>query len=255
VKRRSVANRGDGCGGDQRPDSGDFAQAPAGLVVVANPLDLLGGHRDVALQLLPLDPEPRQQDAHARGQSVVGILQQARHLVAQLRRSATEGDASFQQKAANLVDDCRAPCDEPVAHPVQRLQVQLLVGLDGHEAHVLPRYRLGDGFGIEKVILVRLEKGLHELRRNQPRIMSLPSQRRPKEMRSGTGFHADQGGLEVGGVGQQLRAGELFADHHLATLIKRHQMKGRFPQINADGSDMHKMILRCKLLLNHPTAG
>ncbi len=51
---------------------------------------------------------------------------------------------------------------------MQRFQIELVIGLDRHKAHVLPRDRLGDSFGVEKVVLVRLEKGFYELRRNQP---------------------------------------------------------------------------------------
>jgi hypothetical protein len=39
---------------------------------------------------------------------------------------------------------------------VKRLQIELIVGLDRHEAHVLSLHRFGDRFSIEKVVLVRL---------------------------------------------------------------------------------------------------
>src|SRR3954452_9894382 len=55
---------------------------------------------------------------------------------------------------------------QSVANAMQRLQVELIIGLDRHEAHVLPRHRFGDCFGIEEVVLVRLEKRLYELRRD-----------------------------------------------------------------------------------------
>jgi hypothetical protein len=46
---------------------------------------------------------------------------------------------------------------------VQRLQVQLVIGLDRNEPHVVPIDRFGNRLGIEEVVLVRLHKGLHEL--------------------------------------------------------------------------------------------
>ncbi|HWR16059.1 MAG TPA: hypothetical protein VN577_14625 [Terriglobales bacterium] len=69
-----------------------------------------------------------------------------------------EGDAAFEQEAAHLVDERRASMHETIAHAVHGLQIQLLVGLDGHEAHVLPRHGFGDGLGVE-LFLFDLRKG------------------------------------------------------------------------------------------------
>lgn len=50
-----------------------------------------------------------------------------------------------------------------------------------------------------KVVLVRLHKRLHELRRDQPGVVALLLQRPSEEMRSGTRFEADQRSLHVRG--------------------------------------------------------
>src|ERR1035441_8682299 len=81
-------------------------------------------------------------------------------------RSLGEGDAALEEEAADLVDHRRTALSQPVAHPVESLQVELFVGLDGNKPHVLPRNRFGDGLRVEKVVLVRLEKWLYELRRD-----------------------------------------------------------------------------------------
>jgi hypothetical protein len=76
-----------------------------------------------------------------------------------------------------VVDDRRAPRDEPVSNPVDRLQVQLVVRLDRDEAHVLALDGLSHGFCIHEVVLVRLHKGLHELSCDQPHVMAFLPQR------------------------------------------------------------------------------
>lgn len=43
---------------------------------------------------------------------------------------------------------------------------ELFVGLDGNKPHVLPSNGFRDGLGVKEVALVRLEKWLHELRRD-----------------------------------------------------------------------------------------
>ena len=95
---------------------------------------------------------------------------------------------------------------QPVAHPVHGLQVELLVGLDGNKTHVLARHRFGDRFGIEEVVLVRLEEGFDELRRDESHVVPLLAQCGADKVRTGTGFDADQRRLQVRGVGQQLLA-------------------------------------------------
>src|SRR5512135_3642705 len=52
---------------------------------------------------------------------------------------------------------------QPVPHSMQCLPVELIIRLNGHEAHVLTWHSFGDGLGIEKVILVRLEEGFYKL--------------------------------------------------------------------------------------------
>ena len=55
--------------------------------------------------MLPLLPEKIEQAAQARREVLLGILQNLRHLVAEVRRSLAEDDATLQQKGTQLV--CR----------------------------------------------------------------------------------------------------------------------------------------------------
>ena len=116
-------------------------------------------------------------------------------------------------------------------------------GLDLHKAHVLFGHGFGDRFGIDEVVLVRLAVRLHKLRRNESHLVSLFSQCGAHKVRSRAGFQADQRGRQVGSVGQQLRARELLAKQNLAALSQCNQVKGGLAQIDADGCDVHAMIL------------
>ncbi len=63
--------------------------------------------------------------------------------------------------------------------------------LNRHKAHVLAIYGFGDRFGIEEVVLVRLQERFDELRWNQSRVMPLLAQCSRQEMRSRAGLKPD----------------------------------------------------------------
>jgi hypothetical protein len=87
---------------------------------------------------------------------------------------------------------------------MNRLQVQLIVRLDRNKPHVLPLHGFSDRFGIHEVVLVRLHEWLHKLRRDQSNVVALLPQCPSEEVRSRTGFQADQRSLHVRCVRQQL---------------------------------------------------
>src|SRR5208283_1680439 len=128
--------------------------------------------------------------AYARD-ALLGIFQQRGRRVAQVGRAFGEDDTALQQEAAYWVDHRSATMHQPVANAVQGLQIELIVGLDRHAAHVLTRYSLGDCLCIDTVVLVRFHEGLHELCRYQPDVMALIAQSRTDEMCPGTGFDAN----------------------------------------------------------------
>src|SRR4029077_9590496 len=113
----------------------------------------------------------------------ISVLEDLGHRQLQLGRCLREGHATLQQEGSQLVDYGRSTGDKPVAYTMHRLEIKLVVRLDRNETHVLPVYRLGDGFGIEEVVLVRLHEWLHELGRNQLHVMALFAQHTSKEVR------------------------------------------------------------------------
>src|SRR5262249_4421185 len=94
-------------------------------------------------------------------------------------------------KKADLIDDASALTDQPLTHPVERLQIELLGGLCCDELHRRALHRLGDRFGVPEVILLSLRIRAHVLRRHQPRVVSEHLQLAAEMMRTHASFHAD----------------------------------------------------------------
>lgn len=133
-----------------------------------------------------------EQVAHLGGEVLLGIFQQIRHPLTQAQRPSIERDPALQQETTDLIDDLGAVVHQSFAHPVQPLYVQLVLGLDGNEPHVVARYRFGNRLRIKVVVLVRLAIGFDELPGNQPRLVPLLAPRTSQAVRTTAGFDADQ---------------------------------------------------------------
>jgi hypothetical protein len=148
--------------------------------------------------------------------------------------SLSQSDSTFEQQTTNLVDDGRAAHDPALTHPVQRLHIQLLIGLDRHKAHRWSCHGLCDGLCIDVVVLVRLHVRLHILGWHQSHLVALAAQRPAEQMCAAASFHANQVDLQVRGEAQQLRARKLLAHHNFATPVLTNHMKDGLAKINAD---------------------
>ena len=69
-------------------------------------------------------------------------------------------DPTFQKKATNLIDHCGPLTNKALPHPVQRLQIQLLVGFGWNKASCRPLHGLSYRMSISEIILVPLPKRL-----------------------------------------------------------------------------------------------
>ena len=76
------------------------------------------------------------------------------------------GDAAFQHEGTDLIDDAGALRDQPLAHPMQSLEVELIGRLGGDELHRWPLHRFGDRFGIVEVVLLAPRVRSHVLCRH-----------------------------------------------------------------------------------------
>ena len=87
-------------------------------------------------------------------------------------QSLPNDDAALQQKAADLIDHRSPLADKARPHPVQRLQIELLIGLGWNKARRRSLHGLGYSMSISKVILVSLPKRLRIGRRNLLHVMA-----------------------------------------------------------------------------------
>jgi hypothetical protein len=77
-------------------------------------------------------------------------------------------------------------------YPVDRLQIELVVCLDRHKAHVLATTALAIASASQEVVLVRFDEWPYELSRNQPDVMALCSQCSAQKMSSGARLQPDK---------------------------------------------------------------
>ena len=173
AERGAVPNGGNQSGRNNGPDAWDLPSATATCVARSNLLKPVGQFIDLLFDCLPLVPQNADHVAHHSCQRVLCVLQNISHRGLQLRRLLRKHHAAFKQKRPYLVDDRRAPGDQPITNPLHRLQVEQVIRLDRDKAHVLALGRFGNRFCIDEVVLVGLHKWLHELRRDKTHIMSL----------------------------------------------------------------------------------
>jgi hypothetical protein len=83
---------------------------------------------------------------------------------------------------------------QPLAHPMQRLQIQLLRRLGRHELHRRALHRFGNRFSIIEVVLLSLAVGADIFGRHQPGIVTKRCEFAAQVMCADAGFHADQAG-------------------------------------------------------------
>ena len=88
--------------------------------------------------------------------------------------------------------------DQPLAHPVQCLQVELIGGLRSDEPHRRTLHCLGDRFCIAEVVLLSLAVGTDLFRRHQPSIVTKRLKFATEMIRADAGFHANQARWHVG---------------------------------------------------------
>ena len=135
---------------------------------------------------------------HARRQHVRALGKDVRQFRAQEAGTLSYRDPALQQEGANLVDDAGALADQPLTHPMQRLQVELLGCLGGNKFHRRTLYRLRNRFAVAEVILLSFCIRPDVFRRHQPRIMAERLQFAAQVMCTNTSFHPDQARWHVG---------------------------------------------------------
>ena len=159
------------------------------------------------------------------------------------------GDPAFQHEGTNLVDDAGALRHQPLAHPMQRLQIQLLRGLGRHELHRRALHGFGNRFGIIEVVLLSLAIGADIFGRHQPGIVTQRCEFAAQMMRADAGFHADQARWYIGEPRFHLATRPLLPQHDGAARIVAHDVERVLADIDADHGDRGIGCLRHGVLL------
>jgi len=105
-----------------------------------------------------LAPETRQ----------ASLFDRCRGLGREAPGSLRQDDAIFGKEAAGVIDERRALDDQPLANPMQRLQILLIRRFDRNVAHRRACRRLVNGFRVDGVVLRAPHEGLYETRIDQP---------------------------------------------------------------------------------------
>lgn len=112
-----------------------------------------------------------QQERRAGAQRIRAGIQQFNEQEEQSGVALCHDMSALQQEAPDLVGQRGAPADQASAHPVQSLNVELLLALEFDEAHGRPGRRFGDRFGIPIVVLLSFDLGPYIFRRHQPYLV------------------------------------------------------------------------------------
>ena len=102
-----------------------------------------------------------------------------------------------RRKPQNLIDHCGPLADQARPDPVQRLQIQLLVGLGWNKAGRRPLHGLGYGLSIPEMILMPLPKRLRIRGRNLLHIVAKRGKFASNIVRCQPRFDANETGWQV----------------------------------------------------------
>jgi hypothetical protein len=146
------------------------------------------------------------------------------------------GNPTLQEKGADLIDDAGPLPDQTLPHPVQRLEIQLIGGLRGHELHCRALDGLGDCLRVAEVVLLPLRVRAHVFRRHQPGIMAKQPEAAAEMVRADAGLHADQAGRHIGEARLHLATEPLLPERDCPTSIQADDVEGVLDDIDADHS-------------------
>jgi hypothetical protein len=110
--------------------------------------DLAGESLDARIEPAPVSCQVLDDAQHAGREDISARRQDAWQLGAQETQPLPHRDASLQQEGADLIDDAGTLTDQPLAHTVERLQVELFGSLGCDELHGRALHGLGDGLRI-----------------------------------------------------------------------------------------------------------
>ena len=134
-------------------------------------------------------------------------------------------DAALQKKAADLIDHSCPITDQARSYAVQRLQIQLIVGLHRNAACRRPLHGFRDRVGVSEIVLVALTERPGISRRHLLHLVTERYQLASHIMRRHAGLDANQAPRHVRKPCCDPAARELLAQNNRTLLIKANQME------------------------------
>src|SRR5262249_19328556 len=135
---------------------------------------------------------------------------------------------------------------DPLAHPMERLDILLIDVLGRHKAHGRTRHRFRDGLGIAAVVFMRLDVGLDELRGHELHLVTIRTEAARPIMGAATGFDADAYRGQLRDTGHEVMSGQALAIHDVTPVIHPHRVKHALGDI--DPEDVHLVLHGTRLL-------
>jgi hypothetical protein len=120
---------------------------------------------------------------------------------------------------------------------VQRLQIELLGGLGGNEAHGRALHGFGDRLRIAEVVLVALQVRSDIAGRHQSGVVAECLEPPAQVVGADAGLHANEAGRQVGEPGFELAPGELQAQDDAATPVEPDEVEGVLADVDAEDGD------------------
>ncbi len=139
-----------------------------------------------------------------------------------------------RRKPRDLIDYRGPFADEARPYPVQRLQIQLLVGLGWNKASGRPLHRLGYGLGISEIILMPLPKRLRIRRRHLLHVVTKRGKFASNIVGGQPCFDANETGRNVRKPRCDASACDLLSQHDAAARIQADHVKRVLAHIYSD---------------------
>lgn len=151
--------------------------------------------------------------------------------------------AAFEEKTSDLVHQRGTVSDELITNAVQRLHIELLLGLQLHKPHRRASCRFRDRLGIAIIVLLRLDVRTDILRRHQPHRMALSCQRPAHVMSAAASLHRHDASRQARRIGDDGLAPHPPSHNDLARGIQPDHAAAVLAQINPENRYFHDLLL------------
>src|SRR5271169_3451532 len=141
-----------------------------------------------------------------------------------------------------MIDQCGTLANQALARAMEQLKILLAGALYRDEPHGWPERCLEDRFGICRIVLRSLDKGLYEAGVDQPYFAAGSDKQTSPMMGTGAGFHCNRRWREILYRFDELCAADLSRDYH-AICINPVQVERSLSEIDRQELQWHAPLL------------